>query len=104
MMEKYKFPIGSQMRSYDEFYEGMSLNLIITLLSLAAILWILSNFLSQAPKLCSQLLMPVLFCLSAFTITSALFFFMLPAITCAVASVLILIVIISIRNEDQLAA
>jgi hypothetical protein len=93
VMEEFKFPIGSQMRSYDEFYEGMSLNLIITLLTITALLWVMSNISSQHPKIGIQILWPLLFCLSAFSATGFLYFFTLPALTCFIAGILILVTI-----------
>jgi hypothetical protein len=101
IMEEYKFPIGSQLRSYDEFYEGMSINLIITLLSITAILWMLSSVSSQFSKITSQLLWPVLLCLVAFTFTGFMYFFILPAATCALASLLIVFSIIKLNKASN---
>jgi hypothetical protein len=89
-MEGYKFPIGSQFRSYDEFYEGMSLNLIITLLTMTAMLWILSGVAVQQPGLCLKLLWPLLLCLLAFSATGWRYFFLVPATTCVVAAFFII--------------
>jgi hypothetical protein len=91
MMESFKFPLGPQMRSYDELYEGMSTNLIITLLMIVALLWITSGIAADDPKTTAKILWPILLCLLAFTATGFLYFFIVPAITCAVASALILI-------------
>jgi hypothetical protein len=98
VMEDFKFPIGFQMRSYDEFYEGMSINLIITLLTLTAILWVSSSVCGQNPEAGIQILWPVLFCMIAFSVTGFIFFFTLPAVTCVVASILILISIFQLRK------
>lgn len=96
MMEEIKFPIGTQMRSYDEFYEGMSLNLIITLFGIAPLLWILSGMESSDSR---KILLPILFIMIGFTITGFLYFFIVPAVTCAVTSVLILGAILSKKKS-----
>lgn len=87
-MEEYKFPIGPQMRSYDEFYTGMSLNLIITLLVVTSALWILSNSADTHRELTQKLLVPMIALLAGFTATSGLYFFVAPLITCGLATVI----------------
>jgi hypothetical protein len=91
MMESFKFPLGPQMRSYDELLEGMSANLSIALLMIAALLWVVSGIASSEPKTSAKILWPVFLCLVAFTATGFLYFFIVPAITCAVASALIIV-------------
>ena len=89
LMEEYKFPIGTQLRSYDEFYTGMSFNLIFCLLTFTALLWIIAGLADQNPRLCTRLLLPVLLGVSAFAVTGFLYFFLVPALTCLVAAGLI---------------
>lgn len=88
-MEEYKFPIGPQLRSYDEFYTGMSLNLILTLVALSAVLWILSGNAESNPKLTKGLILPIAALLLGFTATSALYFFVVPMVTCALAAIVL---------------
>ncbi len=89
VMEEYKFPIGPQMRSYDEFYTGMSLNLTITLLVMTVVLWILSGQADAHHKLTRALLLPLVALFAGFTATSALYFFVVPMVTCAVSTILL---------------
>jgi hypothetical protein len=100
-MEEVKFPIGTQFRSYDEFFNGMSINFSIALASLAILLWLISNSASSAPKTCYLLLWPVLICLVGFAITGFIFFFLVPAVTCVAASFLILMAINSLHKHNH---
>jgi hypothetical protein len=97
-MEDYKFPIGTQFRSYDEFYTGMSLNLILSLVSIGFLLWMISNVSISTPRIASRLLWPILFVMVGFTITGFLFFFVVPAVTCLLASALILTSILLLQK------
>lgn len=87
-MTENKFDMFGQLRSYDENYTGMSLNLIFTLLSLACILWILSTWIEKQPILVKNILIPITICILGFGFTSFLYFFPIPAITCVIASIL----------------
>jgi hypothetical protein len=98
-METVQVPIGGQLRSYDEFYSGMSLNLTITLIAFAFILWFISDASSHAPRTSYILLWPILFCIAGFAITGFIYFFLVPAITCVVAGVLILMAINSLHKQ-----
>lgn len=89
LMEEYKFPIGNQFRSYDEFYTGMSLNLIASLMVFALLLWVASEIAGKEPGACNKILFPVLLGTIAYTITGFLYFFVVPALTCLIASLLI---------------
>ncbi|CAG5006238.1 hypothetical protein DYBT9275_03767 [Dyadobacter sp. CECT 9275] len=93
-MTENKFDMFGQMRSYDENYTGMSFNLILTLLCLACILWILSFQAEKQPVLTRNILIPVTICILGFGVTSFLYFFMLPALTCLAASVSMLLCIV----------
>lgn len=92
-MSENHFDMFGVMRSYDENYTGMSANLILTLISFAALLWILSGTAIENKKLATMLLIPVLFCVCGFAATGFLYFFLLPAISCLGASALLLITI-----------
>ena len=98
-MENYKFPLGGQWRSYDEFYTGMSSNLIITLIVLTIILWMLSGSVEEYFLLVKKLLVPIFLCFAAFAITGFLFFFMVPAITCFVACICIIVAYLQLSKS-----
>ena len=88
MMNNNKFDLFGQITSYDKMYTGMSMNLIFTLLAFTIILWHISNISTDNKKLATRLLLPVTFCVFGFSITSFLFFFPIPAITCLIAGLL----------------
>lgn len=96
-MEEKKFDFNGAFRSYDDFYEGMSLNLIFTLLALTVMLWFISGITDK--EIAKKLLWPIFFLLVGFAITSFLFFFLVPAITCVVASALILWSLVGINKK-----
>lgn len=102
MMIDNKFDMFGQMRSYDENYNGMSLNLIITLIAFAIILFIISNIDQGNKNLVIKLIYPILICILGFSITSFLFFFTLPAITCLIASILLGLAIYSFQKNNTL--
>lgn len=89
LMRFTKRDMFGQMRSFDENYEGMSINLIVVLLALTVILWMLGNYTQDYPKIVKSLLWPIAFVIAGFSITAWLFFFPLPAITCLVALLLV---------------
>jgi len=85
-MIENKFDMFGQLRSYDENYTGMSLNLIFTLLALASILWILSSYTEQNSVLVKKILIPITLCIFGFSVTSFVYFFPVPAVSCLLAS------------------
>jgi len=87
LMEDTKFDLFGQLRSFDENYTGMSLNLIFTLLAFTLLLWFVSALSETDPKSCRNLLVPILLCLLGFAVTSYVYFFPVPAITCVLASI-----------------
>lgn len=87
-MTENKFDMFGQLRSYDENYTGMSLNLIVTLLVVVSLLWILSGYTTQQPVFVKKLLVPIIFCMVGFSATSFLYFFNMPGFTCLLASLL----------------
>lgn len=98
IMTDNKFDMFGQMRSYDENYTGMSLNLIFCLLALVAILWVISCNVDSQPRFAMHLLLAITFCVLSFGITSILYFFMMPAVTCFVSTVLLLICIMKLKS------
>jgi riboflavin transporter FmnP len=84
-MADNKFDMFGQLRSYDENYTGMSANLILTLLAFVAVLWLLSNQTKEQSKLIRSVLLPIIFCILGFSITSYFYFFPLPAVSCLLA-------------------
>lgn len=99
MMRDNKFDLFGQMTSYDGMYTGISLNLIFTLIAFTIILWHISNISKDNQKLASKLLLPVTFCILGFSITSFLFFFPVPAITCLVAGLLSTFALIKLNTK-----
>ena len=86
MMMDHKFDMFGTLRSYDENYEGMSLNLILTLLVFVVVLWILSGQTSSCPALVRKILIPVFVCILGFALTSIFYFFPGPATICFIAA------------------
>lgn len=100
-MIENKFDMFGQMRSYDENYTGMSLNLIVTLITIISILWVVSSKSESQPKFVRNILIPVALCTLGFRITSFLYFFKLPAITCSLALLLMIFAIIQLSNKRE---
>jgi hypothetical protein len=99
MMKDVKFDLFGQQRSYDENYTGMSLNLIFTLLVFTVLLWVISGLSVDHKKVSVNLLLPINICIAGFAVTSFLFFFPVPAITCLLAFLLITISIIQLSKR-----
>jgi hypothetical protein len=100
IMSDYKYDMFGEMRSYEENYSGMSLNLICTLLAFAAILWVISNGLTNK-KQSMVLLIPIVLCVFAFSITGFVYFFPLPAITCLITSIILVAAIVLLNRQSQ---
>jgi hypothetical protein len=96
-MSSHKFNMFGQLRSYDDNYTGMSLNLIITLITLTVLLALLANWTHKQPLLVRHILIPLSVCLALFAMTSFLFFFPLPGITCCIATCLLVIAIFKLN-------
>lgn len=92
-MIMHKFDMFGQMRSYDENYTGMSLNLIFTLLAFSALLLILTKYLHEAPQLAKMLLGVLILCVAGFAATSFVYFFPIPAISCVAACICLVLAI-----------
>lgn len=100
-MTNFKFDQFGQMRSYDENYTGMSLNLIATLLMLTFVLWLLSNIAEQYPHAIRQILFPITLCSFVFAATGFMYFFLLPAITCLAVGLLLIAAIFKLLKEEK---
>lgn len=98
IMEDYKFDQFGQLRSYDENYTGMSLNLLLSLLLLTSIILITVPITESSPRVAKRLLLPVMLCLLGFSVTGFLFFFPVPAITCLIAACLIGVSLIKLNK------
>jgi hypothetical protein len=86
MMQDVRFDFFRNTTSYDGMYNGMSLNLIFTLIAFALVLWFVSNVTNEKPKLALQIVLPIALCVFGFAVTSFLYFFLVPAVTCLLAS------------------
>jgi hypothetical protein len=89
VMAGHKFAMFGELRSYDEIHTGISINLILTLLTFGVILWGVSNGQDMTPTRMNAVLLPVLFCIIGFGITSMLYFFLIPAFVCLLVSIAI---------------
>src|ERR1700748_1069165 len=77
-MEIHQFKFGGSVCSLDGFLTGNSLATAITLFVMAALLWVLSGVSVKDARICATVLTPLLFIFIGFTITSALYFFIVP--------------------------
>ena len=100
-MMEHKFDMFGQLRSYDENYTGMSLNLIFTLLALTVVVWILAAYSEKQPGLVKQLLVPLGLCILGFSVTGFLYFFPVPAVTCLVAVALIAAAFVKLNDKKE---
>jgi hypothetical protein len=75
--------------TYDDFYTGMSLNLILSLLALSGYLWLLSSLAEKHKDLALQFSFPALFLTTGLGITGYLYFFAAPMAVSFIAAGLI---------------
>jgi len=99
-MTENKFDMFGQLRSYDENYTGMSLNLIFTLLAFASILWLLSSQTEKHSLIVKNILVPITICVFGFSVTSFLYFFTMPAITCLLTTILTTWAIFKLNDQN----
>ncbi|AOP35705.1 hypothetical protein A0128_18790 [Leptospira tipperaryensis] len=99
-MQMTKIPMEGVDKTYDQFYSGMSLNLSVTLLFLATLLWLLSNLVESNPKTVLKLLIPIFFCVFCFSITGFLYFFPVPTLISCLGALSILASIFLLRKES----
>lgn len=96
MMIENKFDMFGSMRSYDDNYNGMSLNLIFTLISLALLLWIISTD-AVGNALKAILILPVALCVLGFAFTSYQYFFIAPTVSCFLAFICLILAYFSLK-------
>ena len=85
IMSENRFDMFGQLRSYDENYTGMSLNLLLTLAAFSFILFVLAGKAESSPTLVRMILVPIGLAVAGFALTSYLYFFPVPAVTCLLA-------------------
>lgn len=98
-MEQYKFNANGSIRSWDNFYEALSLDSALVLIVFATIFWILSGIAEQYPRIVYKLLWPILICFAGFTVTHYLYVFMIPTVMSLVNCVLIGGAMVQLRRE-----
>jgi hypothetical protein len=98
-MEQYKFNVNGSMRSWDNFYEALSLDSALVLVVFAFIFWILSGIAEKHPGIVYKLLWPILICFIGFTITHFLYVFMIPTVMSLITCILIITTMIQVRRQ-----
>ncbi|MDJ1505336.1 LIC_13387 family protein [Xanthocytophaga agilis] len=88
-MDEQAFDYGGSLRSLGDNYEGISLFLIVILVLLTILLWQISGNIEEHKSLCISLLIPIMGCFWVFAVLSAFYFFIVPAVTCLLAGILI---------------
>jgi hypothetical protein len=99
LMIDNKFDMFGQMRSYDDNYSGLSMNMIAALLAFAVITWGISGHIEKDRELVKSILIAQIFAVSIFVITGFVYFFLAPAIIGLVAAVLMGIVLAGIPEH-----
>ncbi|MES2274877.1 MAG: hypothetical protein V4592_02565 [Bacteroidota bacterium] len=100
-MEQYKFNVNGSMRSWDNFYEALSLDSGLVLVVFAIIFWMLSGMAEKYPRVVYQLLWPILICFIGFTITHFLYVFMIPTVISLITCIMIIAAMIQIRRHPE---
>lgn len=98
-MEQNKFSVNGSMRSWDDFYEALSLDSALVLLVFAVIFWMLSGMVEKYPRVVYDLLWPILICLIGFSITNFLYVFMIPTATSLITCIVIITALIQLRKH-----
>jgi hypothetical protein len=101
-MEQYKFNFNGSMRSWDNFYEGLSLDVALILFIFTIIFSMLAGIVKKHPKVCYNMLWPYLICYVGFTITGFCYFFIIPAITTLIICLLIIFTMWQLRKQPRL--
>lgn len=99
-MQMTKIPMEGVDKTYDQFYSGMSLNLSITLIAFAILLWLLSNLVQSNPKIVRRLLIPIFLCAFGFSITGFVYFFPAPTLISCLGALSILTSVFLLRKES----
>jgi len=100
-MEQYKFNVNGSMRSWDNFYEALSLDSALFLGVFVILFWMLSGIAVKHPGIVYRLLWPVLICFIGFTITHYLYVFMIPTILSLLICILIIATLIQLRRQPE---
>jgi hypothetical protein len=100
-MEQYKFNVNGSMRSWDNFYEALSLDSALVLLVFAVMFWMLSGLTGKYPWVVYKLLWPILICFIGFTITHFLYVFMIPTVMSLIVCMLITATLIQLRRQPE---
>jgi hypothetical protein len=100
-MSDNSFDFFGHVTTYDGMYTGLSLDLIFTLIVFAIFLWHISNISSDNKKLAFNLLLPLTVCVFCFAITSYLYFFLVPAITCLISGILSTIALVNLKSSSD---
>lgn len=96
-MEDFKFDFNGSVRSWDILYNGMSIDVSISLVVFTVLLWKISSATNTYPEFCTKLLWPVLVCFVLFTITGFMYFFIVPAISTLLACIFVVIAMLKLR-------
>ena len=100
-MEQYKFNANGYMRSWDDFYEALSLDSVIVLVGFAIICWMFSGMVEKYPRIVYKLLWPILICFIGFTVTDYLYVFMIPTVTSLIICIVIIVAMIQIHKHPE---
>jgi hypothetical protein len=102
-MEQHKFNVNGSMRSWDDFYEALSLQVSLVLVVFTIIFWMLSGMTTKYPKVCYNLLGLFLICFIGFTITDFLYVFVIPWVISLVICILIIATMVQLRRHPEYA-
>ena len=100
-MEQYKFNANGRMRSWDNFYEALSLDAVIVLVGFVITFWMLSGIVEKYTTVVYNLLWPILICFIGFTVTNYLYVFMIPTVTSVIICIVIIAAMIQLRKHPE---
>jgi hypothetical protein len=100
-MEQYKFNVNGSMRSWDDFYEALSLDSALVLVVFTIMFWLLSGIAEKYPGIVYRLLWPISIGFAGFTITHYLYVFMIPTVLSLIICVLIIAAMILLRRQPR---
>jgi len=98
-MEDVKFDFFGSVRSWDNLYNGLSIDVSITLVVFTVLLWKISTAATQYPEFCIKLLWAILVFMILFTITGFIYFFWVPAVSTLLAGVFIAIAMFQLKKS-----
>src|ERR1700761_5093488 len=100
-MEQYKFSIGGVMRGWDNFYDGISLELALVMFVFTAMFTMLAGLAKKHPKICFNMLWPFLICYTGFTVIAFIDLFAVPAVSTLLCCILIVITMVQLRRTHK---